>query len=193
MAMMSGLVAHPCRDRARQSGAVGSLRLIAPRCVLSARCAAERTPGSSASLLWCCAAGVRARLPSRAPRSSCRPQACRATREPLRDSRRGDCRRARADDPLARRTAARPASTLPRGASDRAILLVPGVHAAGVDEPRLVRSRAISRRWVIRSSPSELPDLDAVPHHAAHDRHDRRRGALAVAAARLSRRTAGSA
>src|SRR5262245_36924904 len=28
---------------------------------------------------------------------------------------------------------------VPRGASDRAMLLVPGVHAAGVDEPRLVQ------------------------------------------------------
>jgi dienelactone hydrolase len=48
---------------------------------------------------------------------------------------------------------------IPRGASDRAMLLVPGVHAAGVDEPRLVqfaRDLASVRHTVLTA---ELPDL----------------------------------
>ena len=47
----------------------------------------------------------------------------------------------------------------PRGASDRAMLLVPGVHAAGVDEPRLVqfaRDLAAVRHTVLTA---ELADL----------------------------------
>jgi dienelactone hydrolase len=47
----------------------------------------------------------------------------------------------------------------PRGAFDRAVLLVPGVHAAGVDEPRLVqfaRDLASVRHTVLTV---ELPDL----------------------------------
>jgi dienelactone hydrolase len=48
---------------------------------------------------------------------------------------------------------------IPRGASDRAMLLVPGVHAAGVDEPRLVqfaRDLASVRHTVLIT---ELTDL----------------------------------
>jgi dienelactone hydrolase len=48
---------------------------------------------------------------------------------------------------------------VPRGASDRAMLLVPGVHAAGVDEPRLVqfaRDLASVRHTVLTA---ELIDL----------------------------------
>jgi dienelactone hydrolase len=48
---------------------------------------------------------------------------------------------------------------VPRGASDRAMLLVPGVHAAGVDEPRLVHfapDLASVRHNVLTA---ELPDL----------------------------------
>ena len=48
---------------------------------------------------------------------------------------------------------------IPRGASDRAMLLVPGVHAAGVDEPRLVqfaRDLASVRHTVLTT---ELTDL----------------------------------
>jgi len=47
----------------------------------------------------------------------------------------------------------------PRGASDRAMLLVPGVHAAGVDEPRLVqfaRDLASVRHTVLTVEPVDL-------------------------------------
>ena len=72
----------------------------------------------------------------------------------------------------------------PRGASDRAMLLVPGVHAAGVDEPRLVqfaRDLAAVRHTVLTA---ELADLTQYRITPSNDRHDRGRGAVAVAAER---------
>jgi dienelactone hydrolase len=54
----------------------------------------------------------------------------------------------------------------PRGASDRAMLLVPGVHAAGVDEPRLVqfaRDLASVRHTVLTVELSDLTQYRITP------------------------------
>lgn len=54
----------------------------------------------------------------------------------------------------------------PRGASDRAMLLVPGVHAAGVDEPRLVqfaRDLASMRHTVLTAELADLTQYRITP------------------------------
>jgi dienelactone hydrolase len=54
----------------------------------------------------------------------------------------------------------------PRGASDRAMLLVPGVHAAGVDEPRLVqfaRDLASVRHTVLTAELTDLTQYRITP------------------------------
>ena len=54
----------------------------------------------------------------------------------------------------------------PRGASDRAMLLVPGVHAAGVDEPRLVqfaRDLASVRHTVLTAELIDLTKYQITP------------------------------
>lgn len=54
----------------------------------------------------------------------------------------------------------------PRGASDRAMLLVPGVHAAGVDEPRLVqfaRDLASVRHTVLTAELADLTQYRITP------------------------------
>jgi dienelactone hydrolase len=54
----------------------------------------------------------------------------------------------------------------PRGASDRAMVLVPGVHAAGVDEPRLVqfaRDLASVRRTVLTVELADLTQYRITP------------------------------
>ena len=54
----------------------------------------------------------------------------------------------------------------PRGASDRAMLLVPGVHAAGVDEPRLVqfaRDLAAVRHTVLTAELADLTQYRITP------------------------------
>ena len=63
--------------------------------------------------------------------------------------------------------------------SERPILLVPGVHAAGVDEPRL---DGFARNLAAHGPPRccrRLARSGALPHHAPHDGHDRGCGALA--------------
>lgn len=55
---------------------------------------------------------------------------------------------------------------IPRGASDRAMLLVPGVHAAGVDEPRLVqfaRDLASVRHTVLTTELTDLTQYRLTP------------------------------
>jgi dienelactone hydrolase len=55
---------------------------------------------------------------------------------------------------------------IPRGASDRAMLLVPGVHAAGVDEPRLVqfaRDLASVRHTVLTAELADLTQYRITP------------------------------
>jgi hypothetical protein len=55
---------------------------------------------------------------------------------------------------------------IPRGASDRAMLLVPGVHAAGVDEPRLVqfaRDLASVRHTVLTTELTDLTQYRITP------------------------------
>jgi dienelactone hydrolase len=55
---------------------------------------------------------------------------------------------------------------VPRGASDRAMLLVPGVHAAGVDEPRLVqfaRDLASVRHTVLTAELTDLTQYRLTP------------------------------
>lgn len=55
---------------------------------------------------------------------------------------------------------------IPRGASDRAMLLVPGVHAAGVDEPRLVqfaRDLASVRHTVLTAELTDLTQYRITP------------------------------
>jgi len=54
----------------------------------------------------------------------------------------------------------------PRGASERALLLVPGVHAAGVDEPRLVqfaRDLASVRHTVLTAELTDLTQYQITP------------------------------
>ena len=54
----------------------------------------------------------------------------------------------------------------PRGASDRAMLLVPGVHAAGIDEPRLVqfaRDLAAVRHTVLTAELADLTQYRITP------------------------------
>ncbi len=54
----------------------------------------------------------------------------------------------------------------PRGASDRAMLLVPGVHAAGVDEPRLIqfaRDLASVRHTVLTAELADLKQYRITP------------------------------
>ena len=79
---------------------------------------------------------------------------------------------------MARRPAAG-APYLPSDVSGRPILLVPGVHAAGIAEPRLIN---FAREIAATGHPvttAELPDLANYQITAAHDGHDRRRGHLA--------------
>ena len=55
---------------------------------------------------------------------------------------------------------------VPRGTSDRAMLLVPGVHAAGVDEPRLVqfaRDLASVRHTVLTAELTDLTEYRITP------------------------------
>jgi dienelactone hydrolase len=55
---------------------------------------------------------------------------------------------------------------IPRGASDRAMVLVPGVHAAGVDEPRLVqfaRDLASVRHTVLTTELTDLTQYRITP------------------------------
>jgi dienelactone hydrolase len=55
---------------------------------------------------------------------------------------------------------------IPRGASDRAMVLVPGVHAAGVDEPRLVqfaRDLASVRHTVLTAELTDLTQYRITP------------------------------
>lgn len=55
---------------------------------------------------------------------------------------------------------------VPRGASDRAMLLVPGVHAAGVEEPRLVqfaRDLASVRHTVLTAELADLTEYRITP------------------------------
>src|SRR5262245_44898895 len=55
---------------------------------------------------------------------------------------------------------------IPRGGSDRAMLLVPGVHAAGVDEPRLVqfaRDLASVRHTVLTAELTDLSQYRITP------------------------------
>jgi dienelactone hydrolase len=55
---------------------------------------------------------------------------------------------------------------LPRGGSDRAMLLVPGVHASGVDEPRLVqfaKDLASVRHTVLTVEPTDLTQYRISP------------------------------
>jgi dienelactone hydrolase len=55
---------------------------------------------------------------------------------------------------------------IPRGTSDRAMLLVPGVHAAGVDEPRLVqfaRDLASVRHTVLTAELTDLTEYRITP------------------------------
>ena len=67
----------------------------------------------------------------------------------------------------------------PADITGRPILLVPGVHAAGIAEPRLINFATEIAATGHPVVTAELPDLDAVPDHAAHDRHDRGRGEMA--------------
>ena len=67
----------------------------------------------------------------------------------------------------------------PSDISGRPILLVPGVHAAGIAEPRLIN---FAREIAATGHPvttAELPDLAKYQITRAHDGHDRRRGHLA--------------
>lgn len=55
---------------------------------------------------------------------------------------------------------------IPRGTSDRAMLLVPGIHAAGVDEPRLVqfaRDLASVRHTVLTAELTDLTEYRITP------------------------------
>ena len=111
-----------------------------------------------------------------ARRSSSRPRACTGSREPSPSGR----RERSTEQPLTVpwRGGALPARKyLPRGSRRRAFLLVPGVHASGVDEPRLIgfaRDLASMGHPVLTVGPPDLArytispsDTDAIEDAAA--------------------------
>ena len=149
------------------------------------QCAAQRKPRlcSLGVACWCAGLLRGERLPSGGGVRGAGGRACRDSRARRRGSRPATVDERALTVPW-RGGQLRGRLYRPRGASDRAMLLVPGVHAAGVDEPRLVqfaRDLAAVRHTVLTVG-ARRPH--PVPHHPSNDRHDRGRGAVAVAAAR---------